>query len=119
MSCIPPIPTDEVEEILNHAEDPDNWIDTEIGIENASKFVLKHEGFEIIYSANYKRNNDDPKYTTLPIRHISFRCSKDYEEQDLRDFVNDTLNQFGFTDPHLTAGKDNTIHYYEQMFQIP
>ncbi len=113
---IPSIPSKRVKELMQYAENPDNWLD--IDIENdIDPHKLRHHGFEIIYSVEYQ-NNEDEEGGRLPQRHLSFKVLTELPLTKVKEFITRTVKQFGFQSPNVRSGKSGKLHYYVPMFNL-
>jgi len=119
---LPSIPKRKIAKLLEYADNPNNWVDVDTGMANSSLHNIKHAGFEIYYSVDYKTNEEDHSGRNigqLPIRSISFKPIKNMDEDTMVEFVKRTVQQFGFTDSTMTPGKNKSVHVYEEMFVMP
>lgn len=114
---IPSIPSVKVKALLKYADNPDNWIDTDAVAADMPKHIINHQGFQIIYTVDYK-NNEDDSGGKLPLRHLSFQLSIEIPKDTVKDFIARTVKQFGFVKPRLSPGKRGRIHYHEPMFDL-
>ena len=101
---------------MQYAEHPDNWVDIELE-SDVSKYMIRHRSIEIIYSVEYK-NDEDDEGGKLPLRHLSFRANNDIPMGDMKEFINRTLKQFGLVDAKTMQGNKGRIHYYSPLFKL-
>jgi len=120
MGRIPNISSKKVQKILKYADHIDHWIDKDGEMPDLSKHLVKHHGFNIIYSVLYKNDEEDNTVGQLPIRCITFSTlnREEYGDDAIKDFVGRVLKAYGFSDPHLTEGEGGKVHYYESMFAL-
>jgi len=123
MSRISSLPKSKIDKVMKYADDIDHWVDMDLGVDRktARKHQIKHSGFEISFSLAFKNDDDDNTVGELPIRCVTFRYKEeelDATEKEIDDFIQRTLDIFGFDKPEKVEGNKGVVHYHEQLFTL-
>lgn len=122
MSRIPSLPKTKIDSVMQYADDIDHWVDKDLGLDkqNAKKHRIKHHGFEITFSLAFKTDKDDNTVGELPYRCVTFKFPEesDATKEEIEDFVQRTLDIFGFTKPEKIEDFNGLAHYHESLFRI-
>lgn len=118
---IPDIPKDQIERVVAYADHTNHWIDSDVGVDKntSKKHSIKVDKIDIRYFVAFKNDEEDNTIGELPYRCLAIKFpANTYSKEEMNDFVERSLEVFGFEDPIETIGKNGTLHYHEELFQI-
>lgn len=119
MSRIPSLPKSKIDRVMQYADDIDHWVDMDLGIDRktARKHQIKHQGLEISFSLAFRNDEEDNTVGELPYRCVTFRCiDVDATKEEIEDFIQRTLEVFGFKNPEKSGDCETIVHYHEPLF---